>query len=145
MGPPRPHITSVIGPPRPHISSDIGPGGPQFGGGHITRTPALPEAQNFLSSLSPDSQTYTEETRAPYVVPFDLKPLIEDGNLQIYTVQREIFAGPNFRENPVSPAEEIFAVLIFAFWLWVAKISRYTVCTRRSAYVLPCLRGALYR
>ena len=27
----------------------------------------------------------------------------------------EIFAGPNFRENPVSPSEEIFAVLIFAF------------------------------
>ena len=28
---------------------------------------------------------------------------------------REIFAGPNFRENPVSLPEEIFAVLIFAF------------------------------
>ena len=31
------------------------------------------------------------------------------------TVYQEIFAGPNFHENPVSPPEEIFAVLIFAF------------------------------
>ena len=30
------------------------------------------------------------------------------------TVQREIFTGPNFDENPVSPPEEIFSVLIFA-------------------------------
>ena len=29
--------------------------------------------------------------------------------------KREIFAGPNFRENPVSPPAEIFRVLIFAF------------------------------
>ena len=32
-----------------------------------------------------------------------------------HTVQREIFTGPDFRKNPVSPPEEIFAVLIFAF------------------------------
>ena len=31
------------------------------------------------------------------------------------TVLREIFTGPNFCEIPVSPPEEIFAVLIFAF------------------------------
>ena len=31
------------------------------------------------------------------------------------TVLQEIFADPNFRKNPVSPPEEIFTVLIFAF------------------------------
>ena len=67
-----------------------------------------------LVSSSPTSNA--KVVKGPVLPKFRKKFLheasLEDRNDTVYW---EIFAGPNFPENPVSPPEKFFAALIFAF------------------------------